>query len=151
MTRPSDHDAGDILTYNSTLSDGNPLPGWLTFNPGTREYSGTATVTGTLNIKVTVMDIASHTAFDIFDLVITEEPLKTDINVSGLLNVYPVPACNLLNIQLGDIETGPVDIEIIDISGRILLIERFNNISKDYVIRINISNLSKGIYFISIK
>jgi len=146
-----DHDAGDILTYSSTLSDGNPLPGWLTFNPDTRQYSGTSTVSGTLNIKVTVTDIASHTAFDIFDLVVTEEPSKTDIKVSEQLNIYPVPASDFLNIQLTKAETGHVDIEILDISGRILLIERFNNISKDYIIKIDISTLSKGIYYVSIK
>jgi hypothetical protein len=146
-----DHDAGDVLTYSSTLSDGNPLPGWLTFNPEARQYSGTATVTGTLNIKVTVTDIASHTASEIFDLNITEETLNKNIQVSEQLNVYPVPARNLLNIQLADIGTGSVDIEILDISGRILLMERFNNVNKETIIRVNISNLSKGIYYINIK
>jgi hypothetical protein len=147
----NDHDKGDMLTYSSTLSDGNPLPGWLTFNPDTRQYSGTATVAGTLNIKVTVMDIASHSAFEIFDLVVAEETFISNIQVSGQFNIYPVPAGDFLNIQLTDAETGPVDIEIIDISGRILLIERFVNINKDFETKIDISNLSGGIYYISIK
>jgi hypothetical protein len=146
-----DHDAGDVLTYSSTLSDGNPLPGWLTFNPDTKQYSGTATVAGTLNIKVTVMDVASHSAFEIFDLVVTEETLNSDLQVSEQLYIYPVPARDFLNIQLAKTKTGPVDIEIVDISGRILLNERFNNISKGQIIKFDISTLSKGIYYINIK
>ena len=146
-----DHDAGDILTYSSTLSDGNPLPGWLSFNPATREYSGNATVEGTLNIKVSVIDVASHTAFEIFDLVVTEEPLGTDVQISEQLNIYPVPASNFLNIQMENVETGSVDIEILDISGRVLFIKTFDNISKHFFTKINVSNLSKGIYYIYIK
>lgn len=32
----------DVLTYTATLQDGNPLPGWLTFTPATRTFSGTS-------------------------------------------------------------------------------------------------------------
>jgi hypothetical protein len=145
-----DHDAGDVLTYSSTLSDGNPLPGWLAFNPDTRQYSGTATVPGTLNIKVTVMDIASHTASDIFSLVVKEETFINNMKVSEQLNIYPVPASDFLNIHMGNAESGPVDVEIVDISGRILLMERIDNIAQSEI-KINITGLSKGVYYISIK
>ena len=43
-----------------------------------------------------------------------------------------------------------VDTEILDISGGILLIERFDNVRKDSIIKISVSSLSKGIYYISI-
>ncbi|UCH13931.1 MAG: VCBS repeat-containing protein [Bacteroidales bacterium] len=146
-----DHDAGDMLTYSSTLSDGNPLPGWLNFNPNTREYSGTATIAGTLNIKVNVIDMASHTASEIFDLVVTENPLGTDIQTTEQISIYPVPASNFLNIQLEDIDAGSVDIEILDISGRIIFIKTFNNINRNFFTRIDVSNLSEGIYYINIR
>jgi uncharacterized protein YjiK len=32
---------GQALTYSATRADGSPLPTWLTFNPGTRTFSGT--------------------------------------------------------------------------------------------------------------
>ncbi len=145
-----DHDAGDVLTYSSTLSDGNPLPGWLDFNPATRQYTGTATVSGTLNIKVTVMDIALHSASDVFDFIITEETSTNDMQVFEKLNIYPVPASDFINIELGNSESGPVDVEIIDISGRILLAERIDNITQSEI-KINISGFSRGIYYISIR
>jgi hypothetical protein len=37
----SDADAGDTLSYNVTLADGQPLPAWLVFDAATRTLSGT--------------------------------------------------------------------------------------------------------------
>ena len=37
----ADEDAGDVLTYSASLPDGSPLPGWLSFDTGTRTFSGT--------------------------------------------------------------------------------------------------------------
>lgn len=37
----SDQDVGDTLTYAATLADGSPLPSWLSFDAGTRTFSGT--------------------------------------------------------------------------------------------------------------
>jgi LPXTG-site transpeptidase (sortase) family protein len=31
---------GDVLSYSAELTDGNPLPGWLTFDADTRTFSG---------------------------------------------------------------------------------------------------------------
>ena len=37
----TDRDVGDTLTYSATLADGSALPAWLSFDPATRELSGT--------------------------------------------------------------------------------------------------------------
>ena len=39
----TDVDAGDTLAYTATAADGSPLPAWLTFDAGTRTFSGTPT------------------------------------------------------------------------------------------------------------
>ncbi|MBI0544199.1 hypothetical protein F7158_23000, partial [Dickeya dianthicola] len=36
----TDPDSGDTLTLSATLADGSALPGWLSFNPATRTFSG---------------------------------------------------------------------------------------------------------------
>ncbi len=68
----SDVDTGDTLTYSATLSDGNPLPTWLTFNAATRTFSGTPTnaEVGTLNLKVTANDGKGGTVSDSFTLTV---------------------------------------------------------------------------------
>jgi hypothetical protein len=69
----SDADPGDILTYSAQLADGNALPNWLTFNPATRQFTGTpsSSQTGSLNIKVTAQDAAGAVAESRFILTVT--------------------------------------------------------------------------------
>jgi Ca2+-binding RTX toxin-like protein len=66
----NDVDAGDILTYSVTLSNNNPLPSWLNFNPTNRTISGTpnASNVGLLNIRVTVRDRGGLSTSDVFSL-----------------------------------------------------------------------------------
>jgi hypothetical protein len=48
---------GQALTYTATQSNGQALPGWLTFTPSTRTFTGTAPATATsLSLKVTATD-----------------------------------------------------------------------------------------------
>lgn len=53
----TDPEAG-TLTYAATLADDSPLPAWLSFNPATRQFTGTPTVAeiGVYAIKVTATD-----------------------------------------------------------------------------------------------
>jgi len=66
----SDPDAGDRLSYQASLIDGNPLPAWLRFDPQSGTFSGTpANVdVGLLQLRVTASDTAGATASQLFDL-----------------------------------------------------------------------------------
>jgi Ca2+-binding RTX toxin-like protein len=69
----ADPDAGDVLTYTATLSNGNPLPAWLGFNPSTRSFSGNADASalGDTSIQVSVTDLGGLTVSDVFNLTVT--------------------------------------------------------------------------------
>ncbi|HRL94762.1 MAG TPA: calcium-binding protein [Pseudomonas sp.] len=73
----TDPDAGDALTYKATMADGSALPGWLTFNTGTRQLTGTAPVNGasTLSVLVTATDKGGLSVSDIFNVGITVQNL----------------------------------------------------------------------------
>jgi len=66
-------DVDGVLTYSATLADGSALPGWLSFDPATRTFSGTPTEPGVVSIKVTASDGSLETS-DIFDLTIANTP-----------------------------------------------------------------------------
>ena len=51
----TDVDTGDTLTYTAQLSGGQSLPGWLSFDAGTRTFSGTPTNGDVGTISVTVL------------------------------------------------------------------------------------------------
>ncbi|KPA19342.1 adhesin, partial [Candidatus Magnetomorum sp. HK-1] len=61
-------DAGDTLTYTSTLESGEILPEWLNFNASTLNYNGTPTNNdiGSLSIKITATDTSLESTSDIF-------------------------------------------------------------------------------------
>ena len=63
---------GNSLAYTAELANGNPLPAWLSFNAGTRTFSGVPddADVGTLSIRLIANDGNGGTVSDTFDLVI---------------------------------------------------------------------------------
>jgi VCBS repeat-containing protein len=76
FTMPSntfhDVDAGDSLTYSAKLADGNALPEWLHFNSETLTFSGKPANgdVGTIDVKVTAMDVAGLTVSGTFKITV---------------------------------------------------------------------------------
>jgi hypothetical protein len=92
-----DHDS---LTYSATLNNGNPLPGWLSFNPVTRTFSGTPlSITPTFNplsIEVLASDPSHASGSCVFSLSVVNptgvEKNKNQIpKESQLFQNYPNP------------------------------------------------------------
>ncbi len=75
---------GDVLTYTASLSNGNPLPSWLSFNATTRNFSGTAATgdIGTINVQVTASDNQSGSVNDVFQLTVATGFYRA-INING--------------------------------------------------------------------
>ncbi len=59
-----DADAGDVLSYTASLSDGAALPAWLSFDAATLRFSGTPgdADVGTLTVRVTATDTSLASA-----------------------------------------------------------------------------------------
>ena len=58
---------GQKLSYTATQSNGQALPGWLTFNPATETFGGTAPASAqSLSIKVTATDTSGLAASETF-------------------------------------------------------------------------------------
>jgi Ca2+-binding RTX toxin-like protein len=75
----SDADVGDTLTYGARLSDGSALPTWVTFNPLTRTFAGTAGSgdLGLTSIVVTATDSAGLSASLMFSLDVRAQVVLT--------------------------------------------------------------------------
>ena len=69
---------GQALKYTAYLSNGQALPGWLSFNAATDAFSGTAPITAqTLGITVTATDTSGLSASDIFSVTVLGAPVVT--------------------------------------------------------------------------
>ncbi len=66
---------GESLSYTATLSNGQALPNWLTFNAATDTFTGTAPLTAeTLGITVTATDSSGLSIADTFSTTVIGPP-----------------------------------------------------------------------------
>jgi hypothetical protein len=68
----------EALTYSALLSNGQALPGWLTFNATTDTFSGTApAIAESLTIQVTAKDTGGLSASESFSATVIGRPVVT--------------------------------------------------------------------------
>jgi len=81
----SGEDPDDTLTYSARRGSGAKLPGWLTFHPATRTFSGTPANAdvGDLTVKVTATDQDGASATDQFVITVAnvnDAPTLTEVD-----------------------------------------------------------------------
>jgi Bacterial Ig domain/MBG domain (YGX type)/Putative Ig domain len=96
-----DVEDGVALTFSATN-----LPPGVTFNPGTRTFSGTPTAAGTFTVTVTATDSGAPAlgASDTFDIVVAPAPLNvTAVDATrGFDQANPVFTFTITGFVLGD-------------------------------------------------
>ncbi|MBW8078426.1 MAG: hypothetical protein GJU76_10210, partial [Gallionella sp.] len=112
----TDIDTGDILTYTATLADPTStgsgqvaLPSWITFNPATRTFSGTAGDPGSLVLRVVATDLTGASISSNFTLNVAQAsiPGKTFDGSCGDDNLTGTKGDDILDGQDGaDTMTG---------------------------------------------
>lgn len=138
-----DDDGNNTLSYSAKLASGDPLPDWLTFDPGSATFSGIPPVIETLNIRVTAADIVGAYVTTNFRIIVMPHTSinKTEGNNNGV-KIFPNPSFGLINISLNS--TGNTAMaEICNQQGKIIQSNTFKNFTC-----IDISNSPKGIYFL---
>jgi hypothetical protein len=66
------------------------------------------------------------------------------------IEIYPNPADNQLNIAFSAKDNVDLNISLIDISGRAIMQNMYSANSGTNLIKIDINNISRGIYFLNI-
>ncbi len=67
------------------------------------------------------------------------------------IEVFPNPATDILNVEFQNELSGKINLALTDVSGRVVLNKNLNNITKGQISQINISELAKGVYVLSIE
>ena len=143
-----DDDGNNTLSYLATLSDGEPLPDWLEFDPTSKTFSGYLGSVGSFKIKVVATDTANASASTIFTLKVEGNVTKV-IQSSFAENImlYPNPASDIINISLGSLQYKTARIELFDFSGRLISSDNYLNSS---MITIDMTGKPKGFYLINL-
>ena len=61
--------------------------------------------------------------------------------------LFPNPVTHVLNIQYSGSALNEMQVEIVDLSGRVVLVQNLSDIEQGQQIRLNVNSLRKGIYF----
>ena len=79
--------------------------------------------------------------------------IVTDVKENGItdLNIFPNPASSTLNVLLTTEEAGQLTFRISDMTGRTISTESVENYGGEMQHTLNVSNLSKGLYLLSIE
>jgi hypothetical protein len=152
-----DDDANNTLTYSATLSNGNPLPSWLSFDSVSRTFIGTPTSTGNYSIKVTATDTANAKATCTFTIKI-ENPVtdvnddRQSLNNFQLNQNYPNPFNPTTKISWQSPVSGHQSLKVYDVLGKEVanLVDEFKSAGK-YEAEFNAGSISSGIYFYVLK
>jgi Ca2+-binding RTX toxin-like protein len=108
----ADEEGGGLLTYSARLADGSALPGWLSFDAGTRTFSGIPddAEVGIIGLRVTATDTGNLSVVDTFDLTVTNVneaptvavPLVNQAAAKDVLFTFVVPAGAFMDVDPGD-------------------------------------------------
>lgn len=108
----TDIDAGDVLSYSASLSDGSGLPGWLSFNPATRTFSGIPTNSdvGAIDLRVTATDSGNASVSDVFRVTVNnvnDAPVVSIALADQAANEdaafsFQLPAGTFADVDVGD-------------------------------------------------
>jgi hypothetical protein len=72
--------------------------------------------------------------------------------ISDGFNIYPNPAKDFINIEFNNLKKDELNVEIIDITGKIVKNCKYSNVnSENQTIKIDLSNLPDGIYTCNVR
>ncbi|NVO20170.1 MAG: T9SS type A sorting domain-containing protein [Bacteroidetes bacterium] len=139
-----DDDGNNTLSYSATLSNGSPLPSWLTFDTITATFSGLPPSIQSILVRVKATDTAGAAASGAFKIKVLEPTSLPSLRDSEI-RIFPNPSNGVIKISQ-DIQTDNQSrIEVYDPLGKVILKNNF----KEFL-RIDLSDQPKGIYLIKL-
>lgn len=139
-----DDDGNETLTISASLNDDSALPGFLNFDPQTKTLSGILSESGSYDIKLTATDTAEASTSDVFKLTVNRSTSLNGLETTDSFLVFPNPASASIHLKANsttDFET----YQIVDLCGKIVMQGALESEI------IDVSELSKGIYVITIQ
>ena len=139
-----DANSNEIYAYNSVLSSNNQ---WEQFSV---DLTGVATQSISRFVLFFDQSVVNWDMYYLDDLNLSSTTsLVRDINDSELINVYPQPAIDDLNIDIKLSNNDVSRIDLYDTQGKVLLTNVVNQNSNN--INLDVSELNPGIYFLKVQ
>ena len=137
-----DDDGNNTLSYHAMLSDGNPLPGWLSFDTIAATFSGIPDSIQTLDIMISAIDTAGAFATTTFEIEV-EDPTSVDQPEEHSLSIFPNPTNGLVCISTYNATGDLIIAEVFNLMGEDLLSTTFRNSTE-----LNLADKPGGLYLL---
>lgn len=143
------------VSASQTLTDATTGGVWSSSNTAVATVGTSGVYTGmsvgTAVISYSVTNSCGTTSVNTTVTVTSSTLGAANLSVSNGINVYPNPSTGKVNIQWSSLQTGSGTIRVTDIAGREVYNSALLINSASGTRQINLSNLSKGVYLISVK
>ena len=81
---------------------------------------------------------------------VVESTVGLDEVNSSEISIYPNPSTGNFNLNISNVNTASVDVEITDVSGKVILSNVYNTNNGSINESINISNVEDGVYIVRV-
>ncbi len=81
---------------------------------------------------------------------VVESTVGLDEANSSEISIYPNPSAGNFNLNISNVNTASVDVEITDVSGKVILSNVYNTNNGSINESINISNVEDGVYIVKV-
>ena len=82
--------------------------------------------------------------------IVTNNFLNVEASDEPLIsNIYPNPSNQLINVMTGS-ETGDLELQLLDMAGRIILTDEYNQVGSNFRAQLNVAELNDGVYFLRV-
>ena len=81
---------------------------------------------------------------------VVESTVGLDEVNSSEISIYPNPSTGNFNLNISNVNTASVDVEITDVSGKVILSNAYNTNNGSVNESINISNVDDGVYIVRV-
>lgn len=148
-----DDDGNNTLSYSAFISDGTPLPSWLSFDTLTRTFSGTPTNAATISVLVIAKDNAQEVISCTFDISVTivNEIMNTETSEPKSINLYqnyPNPFNPTTTITYTLPKAGMVMLKVYNVLGsEVAVVVNGYNEKDNHSVTFDASQLSSGMYY----
>jgi hypothetical protein len=139
-----DDDGNNTLIYHATLTNGSPLPSWLTFDTISATFSGTPDIVQTINIRLKATDTSGAYTATTFKIKVEEPTLINPIKGHSF-RIFPNPTKGQFTVSLDAVSNENACLEIRNLEGKVILKKTFIN-----DIGIDLANKPKGLYIIDL-
>lgn len=138
-----------VCTYGTQVAlTGTPVGGsWSGNGISGTSFDPTTVTVGNYTLTYSYTDVDGCSNSDSLAIVVDACAGVEDLSLVNNISLYPNPSNGMINVSFGTI-VSVVQVEVIDLSGKVVASTQWNNVQNGAVKQIDLTEQSAGVYFV---